>query len=233
MRKDLILFGALALLACGPEPRTLFTTDGEELGFAGRHLGGGELEGIKRSKNLRRFTCRFCELRDISAMKGLSLLEEVDLTGNPISDFQALRDLPRLTRLTIAETGFHDFGHLPLGSLVYLDADRTNPGDLNGLGAAIRMRELSMNECNRLKEARFPPLPALRGLSFVGTSVQLDSRVSLPELKQIMVGSSQLDELVDLPPGVESIRVVRETKTQVLKHSIRATMRLEWLDAIP
>lgn len=91
-----------------------------------------DLKGVRRFSSLRKVSCRYCGIVDVSgvseltdlriltlegnaiqAIKGGQLpasLTALDLSNNPISDFAFLSDLPKLSwTLNLDNTGFHNW----------------------------------------------------------------------------------------------------------------------------
>jgi len=86
------------------------------------------------------------ELKNISALSGLSQLTHLDLTGTHVSDLSALSGLSQLTYLKLMVTQVRDLSALSgLSQLTYLDLNGTQISDLSALSGLSQLTELYLS----------------------------------------------------------------------------------------
>ena len=85
-------------------------------------------------------------IKDISALKYLTNLEELYLSRNAIKDIDALRDMKKLRKLDLHVNALEDISPLTeLTNLEYLYLQNNKISDISPLANAVRLKELNLN----------------------------------------------------------------------------------------
>lgn len=163
----------------------------------------GSLDGLQNQANLKRLTLQFNgELSDLKPLRGLTSLEELDLTGNNVADLSPIGQLPKLHKLVLDTNPLVDLkplrGLKGLTELSFTDLtiayDNSNPKPielkpLSGLRGLVklnmeasRVHDLSpIASLSRLEELYTGQNPNLRHPETVKAFPNL-TRLSLPAI---------------------------------------------------
>jgi hypothetical protein len=186
--KSLTLYGGKKTLTDATLPLLAGLTELEELNTEGIHVSDAGLAGFAKLKNLR----------------SLSFFHpSLDLKGFDGSGYAALKDLPKLEKLTVAGTRFNDRGMAAIAEIRQLKDFRTwhtyqsQAGNAElaklpelrslWLGQRLRRWDGSSNACS-LDDATFDVLVKLKGLE----------SLTLDEAKLSLEGLLRLKELTPL-----------------------------------
>lgn len=103
------------------------------------------LDGIEYCVNLRSLTLRGGSISDLSPLRGLKKLEEINLYNNLIRSVEPLQDLPALESLDLTLNLIHDLRPLSrLPRLRYLHLSGNRIFNLNPLGQMPQLEKLSL-----------------------------------------------------------------------------------------
>lgn len=130
-----------------------------ELVITGVSIQLTELEKLITSlrKNLKYLTLKFCEISDISPLRNLEILKELDISFNPISDISIFKhpnfkSLESLKVVNCQLSSFHNLSHLTNLRKLKLDMRQTNlmvdqnelTNCLEPLGQLTKLEELEL-----------------------------------------------------------------------------------------
>jgi len=137
----------------------------------------GGLGGLECWTTLESFAAPFHSITDISALSGLTALETVDLSCNPLesSDLQSLSDLTNLTRLTLDKrlgcTTTESLADLSfLSSLIALETLTVDGHQLTSLAPLARLKRLRTFSAARNSIDELSVFAGLTSLESVGLS---------------------------------------------------------------
>jgi len=112
-----------------------------------------DLEGIENLSQIKELWLFNNAISDLSQLKNLSNLELLAIGNNPISKLEALKSLYSLKFLDIASTNITSIKPLSsLKNLEYLDISYTQIKDLEPLYKLPNLRQISIIDCDILKE---------------------------------------------------------------------------------
>ena len=163
------------------------------------------LNGLEHATNLKHLDLRHNnELRDITAIAGLTQLKELGLTENQISDITPLTGLTQLETLNISWNQISDISPLAgLKNLKTLTLDGNQISDISPLTGLTQLKGLSMT-ANQIND--ITPLTGLTNLEELYLSGNQISDFApftgLTQLNKIAIGYAQIS---DITPLVESI----------------------------
>lgn len=134
------------------------TADGREAyEELGRHMilhdgvlkNGGirSLEDLKKLRNLRILHIALQDIGDLSAITGLTALEDIDLRHNPLEDVSALAALPSLRNVCLYDTDVSDLSALSACPFVEnIDAGNTRITSIAAFSGIKRLRYLYIRQ---------------------------------------------------------------------------------------
>ncbi|HWO07911.1 MAG TPA: leucine-rich repeat domain-containing protein [Polyangiaceae bacterium] len=123
-------------------------------------------------------------ITDLTPIKGLTKLEGLRLSMNPVSDISALAGMLQMDRLDLGRTQVRDLSPLKkMSKLTELMLDDTPVEDLSPLAGATSLERLSIK---RTRVSDLSPLKSLRKLKFLyvgGSPVESAGGLARPGLK--------------------------------------------------
>lgn len=123
-------------------------------------------------------------ITDLTPIKGLTKLEGLRLSMNPVSDISALAGMLQMDRLDLGRTQVRDLSPLKkMSKLTELMLDDTPVQDLSPLAGATSLERLSIK---RTRVSDLSPLKSLRKLKFLyvgGSPVESAGGLARPGLK--------------------------------------------------
>ena len=136
------------------------------------------LTGLEFATNLTRLYLRVNHISDVSPLKDLTKLTRLSLYGNQrLSDLSPLKDLTELTYLDLDDNAISDISPLKaLTKLAWLDLQRNNViSDISPLKALTKLRHLDLDS-NQISDVS--PLKALTELAWLDISDNAISDIS-------------------------------------------------------
>ena len=105
-----------------------------------------DISALKDMTNLKQLNLNSVVIGDIGALKNLKNIEILNLERNNISDISALKDMTSLKKLILYENKISDIGALKnMTSLDYLELDYNQIGDISVLKNLTNLSYLSLN----------------------------------------------------------------------------------------
>jgi len=158
-----------------------------------KSLNLSQIEGLQEldiclfahAKQLKELFLGRGEIDDLSPIAGLTQLETLRASMNPIKDIGPLEKMTKMDRLDLALTQVSDLTPLAgMTELTFLMLDNTQVEDLTPLGKLTKLERLDVQ---RTKVKDFRPLAGLKSLKFLyvsGCPGELDAATHLGALAQ-------------------------------------------------
>ncbi|MDE0327048.1 MAG: leucine-rich repeat domain-containing protein [Candidatus Poribacteria bacterium] len=184
------------------------------------HLGLNEISDLSPLKGLKNLIeldlHRNRKISDVSPLKNLTNLRHLSLRGNIISDLSPLKDLATLTFLHIGYNNISDLSALKdLTTLTFLNLDDNRISDLSPLKDLPNLTELHLDD-NNISDTT--PLKDLTTLTFLNIN---DNRISdlspltnLTDLTSINLHGNDISD-VSLLKDLINLRVLRLHENQI------------------
>ena len=141
------------------------------------HEKSPDLRPLSTLSNLRRLVISGLAVQGTSVLRTMKSLNQLDLTGTPISDLTGLRDLPDLTELIIDQRSIRALPELASSALKILRIRHTYessvPVDLVPIG---KLQNLNVLEITAAGSLALSPITSLHGLSelvVTGTAISI------------------------------------------------------------
>lgn len=186
-----------------------------------------DLSALKGLMNLRSLVCWSCShVADLSPLKSLKQLQEVNCNATQVTDLSPLTVLPDLQLLNCGSTNVTDLSLLEsLKRLQMVDCSSTKVTDLSPLANIIRIQTLN---CSSTKVTDLAPLAGLKGLKALNcSSTSVKDLSPLAKLKRLQKLDCSSTEVADLSPliGLDDLQVIDCSATSVTDLSPLVTLR--------
>ena len=184
------------------------------------HLGLNEISDLSPLKDLTNLIeldlHRNQRISDVSPLKNLTNLRHLSLRGNRISDMSPLKDLPNLTFLHIGYNNISDLSPLiDLTTLTFLNLDDNRISDLSPLKDLPNLTELHLDD-NNISD--MTPLKDLTTLTFLNINdnkiSDLSPLTNLTNLTSINLHGNGISD-VSLLKDLTNLRVLRLHENQI------------------
>ncbi len=131
-----------------------------------------DISALRELKNLTQLNIGRTNVRDISALRELKNLTQLDLSGTEVTGISALHELKNLTQLDLSGTEVTDISPLrELNGLTQLDLSSTKVSNLLVLHELRRLTDLRIIDTKVTDVSPVRELKNLTQLSLAGTSV--------------------------------------------------------------
>ncbi len=173
----------------------------ESLDISGWATSTGNIQiippAIQRLTKLTKFICDRNQISDLSALSGLSCLQELNCSDNQVSNLSALIGLSCLQKLNCSDNRISDLSALTgLSSLRELDCGNNQISDLSALSGLTSLQRLhcASNQISDL--SALSSLLSLQHLSCWSNQISdLSALSGLLSLQKLNCGSNQISDL--------------------------------------